>query len=80
MTRSLRIERVPATALVCVKWNGGGEVPPELSGSWTSHNAAKLAIAAWLARNPEREVEVESPSEDRQEASEKKRGRPVKHI
>lgn len=71
MTRSLRIEKVPAAALYCIKWNGGGEVPAVLSGHYTSPLAAQQAIDAWAA-SAEREVEVESPPAD--EA--KKRGRP----
>lgn len=82
MTRSLRIEKVPATTLVCIKWNGGGEVPAVLSGTYTSHAAAKLAIDVWKAQNGREEVEEESPpmdeDKDRQEA--RKRGRPAKHI
>lgn len=81
-TRSLRIERVPATTLVCIKWNGGGEVPAQLSGSYSSAAQAKFAIAAWQAANPDKEeVELDSPSEDRaaQEAP-RKRGRPAQHI
>lgn len=80
MTRSLRIERVPATTLVCIKWNGGGEVPALLSGNYTSHAAAKQAIVSWQATQPaEREVEVESPSEDvdKERAEARKRGRPA---
>lgn len=67
MTRSLRIEKVPATTLVCIKWNGGGELPAELSGTYTSMAAARTAIAVWSG-NEGREVEEESPSPDEQKA------------
>lgn len=30
--RSLRIEQVPASTLVRIAWNGGGELPEELKG------------------------------------------------
>lgn len=61
--RSLRIEKVPATTLVRIAWNGGGEVPDELKGHYTSPLAAKQAIAVWTSK-AEREVEIDSPSED----------------
>lgn len=64
MTRSLRIEKVPASTLVCIKWNGGGEIPAELSGHYTSHDAAKLAIEVWKAKNARPDVKEESPSTD----------------
>lgn len=76
--RSLRIEKVPATPLVRVVWNGGGEVPAELSGCYTSHAAAKQAIAEYSAKVG-REIQEESPSLD--EAKEvRKPGRPPKSI
>ena len=49
------------------------EVPPGLSGHYTSHFAAKAAIAAWLAENG-KEVEVTEPKLDEQ-AEKAKRGR-----
>lgn len=72
--RSLRIEKVPASTLVCIKWNGGGEVPAALSGHYTSYLQAKLAIDAWLADN-DKEVVVVEPQLDEQ-AGKTKRGRP----
>ena len=77
MTRSLRIEKVPATTLVCIKWNGGGEVPAVLSGTYTSVSLAQKAIDIWKATN-DRDVEIESPpiDEEAARAEARKRGRP----
>ena len=75
MTRSLRIEKVPASTLLCIKWNGGGEVPAELSGYFTSQSAAKLAIEVWKQKNNRVEVKEESPSPD-EAAARKPRGEP----
>lgn len=67
MAKALRIESVPASTLVRIAWTGGGEVPDELKGSYTSRTNAKLAIAAWQASNPDREVEVEKAGEQKVE-------------
>lgn len=80
MTRSLRIEKVPSSTLLCIKWNGGGEIPGVLSGTYTSYHAANQAIKAWLAEQSEREVEVVAPELDEQAAQAKKRGRPATSI
>lgn len=81
MTRSLRIEKVPSTTLVCVKWNGGGEVPAALSGTYTSPAAAKQAIAVWQAVNGKEDVVEESPpmDEEKERIEARKRGRPAKN-
>lgn len=62
MSKSLRIEPVPASTLVRIAWTGGGEVPDELKGAYTSRTHADLAIKAWQAANPERDVQVEKPN------------------
>lgn len=82
MTRSLRIEKVPATTLVRVVWNGGGEVPAVLSGTYTSPLAAKRAIEVWKAQSGRTEVEEESPAmdEDKERQEARKRGRPAKQL
>jgi hypothetical protein len=72
--RSLRVEKVPASTMLKIAWNGGGEVPPGLQGHFTSHFEAKAAIANWLAANG-KEVEVTEPKLDEQ-AEKTKRGRP----
>lgn len=67
MSKALRIEPVPASTLVRIAWTGGGEVPDELKGAYTSRANAQLAIAAWKASNPDREVEVEKAHEQKVE-------------
>lgn len=64
MIRSLRIEKVPSTTLYCIKWNGGGEVPAELAGHYTTTYAAQQAINIWKSNNGREEVKEESPSPD----------------
>lgn len=62
--RSLRIEKVPSTTLYCIKWNGGGEIPKELSGTYTSMHLAREAMDIWKKQNDRVEVVEESPTQD----------------
>lgn len=55
--RQLRIEKVPASTLVRVAWEGGGELPKVLKSEYTSPTAAQNAINAWMA-SENREVEM----------------------
>ena len=74
--RSLRIEQVPASTLVRIAWNGGGELPEELKGHFTTPAEAKKAILNWEAKAKRGvEVEVRRPDNDPP-----KRGRPAKAI
>lgn len=57
--KNFRIEKVPASTLVKISFTGGGEVPDELKSFYTSQKDAAVAIAAWLAANPDREVKLE---------------------
>lgn len=60
MSRSLRIERDEVHGVLFhIAWNGGGEVPDELKGHYTTPATAQAAIDVWLAKNPAREVMVE---------------------
>lgn len=59
MSKTLEIEGVPNSALVRIKWQGGGELPAELRGNFTSASYAKARIAEWLARNPHRDPDAE---------------------
>lgn len=56
--RTLRIEPVPATALVRVAWNGGGELPKALKGYYTSVKDAQRAIDVWSTNQSRPEVIV----------------------
>lgn len=80
--RSLRIEKVPATTLVCIKWNGGGELPAALQGNFTSHLQAKRVIDIWKINNDRLDVVEDSPSldEDKERLEARKRGRPAKQL
>lgn len=74
--RSLRIEQVPATTLVRIAWNGGGELPEELKGHYTTPAEAKKAIQNWEAKSKRGvDVEVKRPDDEAP-----KRGRPAKAI
>lgn len=61
MTKSLRVVPVPASSLVKIEFEGGGEVPDELKGTFTSTQTANARIKEWLARNPHRNPDVEQP-------------------
>lgn len=74
--RSLRIEQVPASTLVRIAWNGGGELPEELKGYYTTPAEAKKAIQSWEAKS-KRSVDVEVKRPD---GEPNKRGRPAKAI
>lgn len=62
--RTLRVESVPASTLVKLAWNGGGELPEALKGFYTSHKEATKAIDAWVAQNdrPEAAPEAAKPA------------------
>lgn len=49
--KTLRIEREPASTLWRIKWDNGGELPPELVGAYTSPTIAQAHIDAWKAKN-----------------------------
>lgn len=78
--RSLRIEKVPASTLVCIKWNGGGEVPAALQGHYTSRSAALRDIELWKLTSGREEVKEESPplDEDATRQAARKLGRGAK--
>lgn len=64
--RSLLILPVPASTTVHIKWEGGGEVPAQLQGQYTSRKAALDAIAVWRSQNPEErdEVKIDQPRDE----------------
>ena len=64
MSKQLRIEKVEASTLVKIAYTGGGEVPDALKGSYTNRTEAELAIARWLAANPDKEVVVQPPARE----------------
>ena len=56
--KNFRIEPAPASALVQIAWEGGGELPDDLKGSFMTPADAKRAIEVWKAKNPDRDPEV----------------------
>jgi hypothetical protein len=64
-SRTLRIEPVPASVLVCVAWNGGGELPQALKGSFTSAAIAQMAINAYLSKVEREPIVAEVVEEPR---------------
>ena len=48
-SKALRIETAPNSHLRKIVWEGGGEIPARLSGTYTSIAAATQAIVAWAA-------------------------------
>lgn len=55
--KRLIVEQVPGSTLHRLKWEGGGELPHSLKGSYTSVKEAQHAIARWEA-DENREVEM----------------------
>jgi len=47
--KAIEIIRNPKTAALELKFTGGGELPLELTGSFTSHIMAQKAINSYLA-------------------------------
>jgi hypothetical protein len=60
VTKRLRVEQVPGNTLLRFAYEGGGEVPDDLKGQYTSYAEAKRKLAVWESQNPERNV---SPQE-----------------
>jgi hypothetical protein len=56
--KALTIRPILGSPHYCILWEGGGEVPGDLTGAFTTPASAKRAIAAWEAANREEAVEV----------------------
>lgn len=63
----------PISAHVRIKFTSGGELPPELTGLFTSVRTANVAIISYLERN--KEVEIAKPTETVAEEKGIKRGK-----
>lgn len=74
--KTLRIEPVPASTMVRIAWNGGGQLPPELEGSWTNTKMAQQAITAWATKNERGEMKAEVV--EREQDLPRRPGRPPK--
>lgn len=64
----------PVSAHVKIKFTSGGELPPELTGLFTSVRAANIAIISYLERNKEEEI-AHTPTENIVEEKGTKRGK-----
>lgn len=56
--RQLIILPLPASTMVRIAWDGGGELPDALKGSYTNHSEARSAIMSWMASSGRVEEEV----------------------
>lgn len=65
--KNIRIEQVPSSALVRCAYEGGGELPAELQGTFTSPRDAKLAIDVYMAKQ-NRDVEVKVDAIEQEKA------------
>lgn len=61
MSKALRVVPVPASSLVTIEFEGGGEVPDALKGNFTSVATARARIREWLARHPHRDPDDPQP-------------------
>lgn len=78
MTKKLRIEPVEGTTMVRIAYEGGGEVPDSLKGSFTNSAIAKQFIAAHIAANPEKAQEdIEIVKRDERPAQKPKSMNPL---
>lgn len=57
MKKNLAIRAVPASTMVELYWEGGGELPDSLKGSYTNTKAAQTAIAQFMG-SPDREEQL----------------------
>ena len=48
----------PGTAHYVLQWSGGGELPQELSGMYTSLNLVDTAVLSYLGNLKEAKVEI----------------------
>jgi hypothetical protein len=63
--KALTIRPILGSPHYCILWEGGGEVPGDLTGAFTTPADAKRAIAVWEAANRDEPVEVkEVPREE----------------
>ena len=71
-TKALKIVRVHGNPHYEIRWEGGGEVPADLQGTFTSMTDAKRFIAVWQSARKDEPVQVNVV----EDPVEKKRGRP----
>lgn len=64
MSKALRIVRVPNSTSIKVEWEGGGEVPAELQGRYTTPTFAKQAVEAYEAKAKRKITVIDKTLED----------------
>lgn len=47
----------PGTSHYKLQWNGGGELPAELSGVYTSMSLVDSAVLTWVHNQPEKKAD-----------------------
>ena len=72
-TKAIKIVRCIGTPHYEIRWEGGGEIPAELEGRFTTMADALRFLEVWQAANRTEPVEVKTPEEP---VPEKRRGRP----
>ena len=50
----------PGTSHYKLQWNGGGELPAELSGVYTSMSLVDSAVLTWVHNQPEKKADKAS--------------------
>ena len=70
-TKELEARIHPGTAHYKLQWSGGGELPQELSGMYTSLNLVDTAVLSYLA-NIKEDKKTVSPKEKYYAQQEKK--------
>ena len=70
------IDTIPQTTLVCIRYEGGGEVPAELQGTFTTRQLAKDAITfyAYKRDGADSAPEVVDVVEEKEKALQERRG------
>lgn len=65
--KQLGISQVKGTALYAVKWEEGGELPPELTGKYTNVDLAHEDITTYLKRRWDESERVEAKAENQRQ-------------
>lgn len=60
--KNLKICRVKNSGLFAIKFTGGGEVPDDLKGMWTTPSLAEAAIEKYMRPKPKRTTKKEASS------------------
>jgi len=64
LKKNLLIRSIPASTMVEIYWEGGGELPSALKGAFTNIKTAKQAIATFLDSTDREEQLLEAYKKD----------------